>query len=68
MDTFLNASADFGNTAVALVDGAPSELHSEAHVGGSKWGKMALVGLSLGALGMMRSRASEPKNETNEKR
>ena len=68
MDTFLNASADFGNTAVALVDGAPSELHSEAHVGGNKWGKMALVGLSLGALGMMRSRASEPKNEPNEKR
>ena len=68
MDTFLNASADFGNTAVALVDGSPSEIHSEAHVGGSKWGKMALVGLSLGALGMMRSRASEPKNEPNEKR
>jgi len=68
MDTFLNASADFGNTAVALLDGAPSEIYSETHEGGSRWGKMALVGLSLGALGMMRSRASEPKDETIEKR
>lgn len=56
MERFLDASGDFGNTAVAVLDGAPSEMQSD-----TKWGKIALAGLTFGALGMMRSGAIESK-------
>jgi len=61
METFMNASDDFGNTAVAVVDGAPSIEQSD-----SKWGKMAVTGLSFGAAAMIRSVTSQPAKQSNE--
>jgi hypothetical protein len=63
METFMNASDDFGNSAVAVVDGAPSIEQSD-----SKWGKMAVAGLSFGAVAMIRSVTSPPASQSNEKR
>jgi len=63
METFLQASEDFGNTAVAVLPGAPSE----AEESGGHWGKIALAGLSSGALGIMGSKAAKSSDGSNGK-
>jgi hypothetical protein len=60
MERFMNASEDFGHTAVAVIDGAPSTVED-----GSKWGEMSLAGLSLGAIALMRSGAPQSSRNSD---
>jgi len=64
MKTFLNASEDFGNTAIAVLQGSPSE----AFESNNHWGKIAIAGLSFGALGMMRLKSTQSNSKFAGKR
>lgn len=63
VETFMNASSDFGNSAVAVVDGAPITEKGEL-----KWARVGLTSLSLGALSMIRNTSPKSIIKSNENR
>jgi hypothetical protein len=62
MEDFMGASEDFGNTAVALMDGAPPSAGNDYH-----WGARAAAGLAFSAVAMARSEPPPSKKQPNEK-